>query len=124
MTVSMWIATLAWLLLSCGLIHRHSVSKHLPRVLSGITIDIVLVGYLAITRDAIQTALQFDLSVLNQLHILCSTIACILYFPLLYVGFRLLKKRSSQILRRIHKRLAFTAYLFRTAGFIFMFSML
>ena len=93
-------------------------------MLCGICTDIVMVVYLQLTREAIQKALGFELALLKQIHIGVSTTALILYFPVLYLGFRLLKRGSSPNIRRWHIRIALTAFAFRCLGFVFMFSML
>ena len=75
------------------------------------------------TRSAIQSALAFSLKLLQQVHIGFSTIALLLYFPVLYLGFRLWRGGGRPGLRDLHRKLACAALFFRTLGFIFMFSM-
>lgn len=123
MTISMWIATVAWLLLVLGYIARRDRSRHVPLMLSGIGIDIALVTYLQLNRGAIQTALSFRMELLQQLHIGFSTGALILYFPVLYLGIKLIGAPASA-LRRTHVRIATVALVLRTVGFVLMFSML
>jgi len=89
-------------------------------------LDISLVLKLQIQRHAIQTAAAFSLSPLQQAHIGVSTLALILYFPTFYFGFkRLHQKGTSPLLdRKRHILFAVSAFIFRTLGFLFMFSML
>lgn len=122
MTLTMYIATLAWFLLSGGLVARKRKMLHVGLMLTGISLDIGLVLYLQITREAVQTALSFTLSPLELTHIAFSSCALLLYFPVLFLGCRLLKE-SNLMLRRWHIRLALSAYVTRTFGFLFMFSM-
>ncbi len=96
----------------------------MPLVLTGIFTDIALVLYLQVTREAVQTAVSFRLEPLQQLHILVSTIALALYFPLLILGFKLYFRPERKMLRAAHARFAFAALFFRTLGFCLMFSML
>ena len=88
-------------------------------MLTGISLDIILVLYLELSRNAVDTALSFKLEPIAQAHIAVSTLALILYFPLLYLGYKLSK--GEQTKRQIHKKLGITAYSLRTLGFIFMF---
>ena len=123
MTLYMWIATAAWLLLILGYVNQHDRQRHVPAVLLGITVDLALVLYLQVTRNAIGTAVQFKLGILEQGHIIASTIALVLYFPVLGLGFMLLRSIDRADIRLIHRRVATTALAFRTLGFLLMFSM-
>lgn len=122
MTLNMWIASCAWLLLVLGYGFRSRRDFHVPLVLAGILLDVGLVGYLQLTRDAVQTALEFKLGAFQQLHIGASTTALVLYPVVVITGVRMLSTPSPR-LRSIHRRFALTALGFRTAGFILMFSM-
>ncbi len=122
MTINMYIATVAWLLLSIGLFNRHKKLIHIRCMVSGIGLDIALVLYLQLTRDAVQQAAEFSLPVLHQFHILFSTLALLLYFPILFLGFQLVKGQLEYL--ALHKKLGISAYLLRSAGFVFMFSLL
>ena len=123
MTPFMWIATVAWLSLVNGYFRRTKRNEHVLLMCFGILLDLGLVLYLEFTRDAVQTAMEFKLSVLKQLHIGFSTAALLLYFPVLFIGFKLLLGADRERLLPVHKRFAIPALLLRTAGFIFMFSM-
>lgn len=96
----------------------------MPLMLSGILLDTTLVLYLEINRGAVETALQFELSLLQQLHIGASTIAFLLYPPIVLIGFYLLRQPASDTKRSLHRRLGHLALFFRTLGLLFMFSML
>ena len=122
MTLNMWIAVLAWILLSAGLLKRKERSLHVLLMRSGIVLDIALVLYLQITREAVQTAAEFSLPIMEQIHIGFSTLALLLYFPVLYLGWQL-GKESVPAKRALHIRLGLGAYVCRTLGFLFMFSM-
>lgn len=123
MTINMWFATCAWLTLVVGYSQRHSRERHIPLMLIGISIDIALVLYLQFTRGAIQTAVSFTLSLFRQLHVLASTGAFVLYFPVLYSGWRLAAGTAPPGTRDRHVRLASIALFLRTLGFVLMFSM-
>jgi len=119
----MYVATLAWLSIAYGYARRFDRSIHIPFVLTGITIDILLVLVLEISRHAVETAFEFKLNPLQQFHILFSTIALLCYFPTLYFGFKLARGEKSPGLKKKHIKIATTTLIFRTLGFIFMFSM-
>lgn len=123
MTIYMYIALMAWLCLAFGFAKRKDRSVHIPFVLLGITLDFLLVLYLQVTRDAVGTALQFKLNIFQQIHIGFSTAALLLYFPVLYLGFRLVKRIATPAQRALHIKIAITALILRTFGVLFMFSM-
>jgi len=120
----MYIATLAWVLLICGYRMRRKPGVHIPLILSGILIDYSLVIYLQLTKDAVQTALKFELSPLQQIHIGVSSIAVMLYIPVIILGTLLYRDRTNIKLRALHLKIARTTLALRTLGFLFMFSML
>ena len=124
MTPYMYIATLAWLFLVSGYLSRKRRRAHVTLGLTGIFLDIALVVYLQVTRHAVQTAAAFTLKGLQQMHIGVSTVALVLYFPVLLLGMNLFHDSKNLRLRALHKRIAVTALIFRTLGFLFMFSML
>ncbi len=123
MTSAMYIASFAWFLIVFGYTRRKNLFQHIPLVLAGICCDILLVLYLQFTREAVQEALEFDRSVYEQIHIWTSTVALLLYFPVIYFGSSLKKDLDNPELRVKHRRVALTALTFRTIGFLFMFSM-
>ena len=124
-TVFMTLATIAYFSLVTGLLLRKSRIIHARLMRFGILLDISIVLLLQIQRHAVQTALKFSLSPLQQAHIGASLVATLLYFPILYLGWTLLKNpRRSKELRPLHIRLGVTAFIFRSAGFLLMFSLL
>lgn len=120
----MYIAALAWLCLALGYAARKDRRKHIPLMLTGILLDILLVLYLQLAREAIQTAASFELGWMPQVHIGFSSIALLLYFPVLYCGVQLWRGKASEKLRSLHIRLGITALMARTVGLIFMLSLL
>src|SRR5262245_32242012 len=59
MTIQMWMAACAWLVLVMGYSQRKHRERHIPLMLIGIFMDIALVLYLQVTRGAIRTAFSF-----------------------------------------------------------------
>ena len=123
MTINMWIAALAWVLMVCGVLSRKTMRRHMNFMRAALLLDISLVLYLQFTREAIQTAASFKLSFFEQTHIGFSTCALLLYFPMMFLGYKLSKDVTNKKIRNIHRKLGFTTFTFRTLGFIFMFSM-
>lgn len=123
MTFNMWIATGAWCCLVVGLLLRNNRTIHARLMLTGITVDITFVLYLQFTRSAIQKAIGPGLEILHRLHIVSSTLALVLYFPVLYYGFKMLKNGTTPELLAKHKRVAIPALILRTLGFGLMFSL-
>ena len=124
-TVEMLWASLAFLLLLWGAWLRKQRLPHIILMNLGIALDTLLVLKLQINRDAVQTAMEFSLGPWEQLHIGASTVALVLYLPVLLLGWqRHLGYARGAGSRRWHIRLGVSALLFRTIGFFMMFSML
>lgn len=123
MSANMYLATLAWLSLVAGWFLRKKRRLHIPLVLNGIFLDMSLVLYLEMTRGAVETAVSFKLGAVQQLHVGVSTVALILYCPVLWLGYRLFHEPENIAVRKNHRGFAQTALLFRTLGFLLMFSM-
>lgn len=120
-----WIvSTLAYFSMVAGILLRKKRQSHVTFMGLAVFLDLVIVLTLQTRKDAIGTALSFSLDTVQQLHILASTIALILYFPVVAVGFlRWTGRLSSQKSQIFHKRLGIVAFVFRTLGFFLMFSM-
>jgi hypothetical protein len=123
-TPYMGVATFAYGLLNIGLIHIRKPQIHVPYMNAGILLDLSLVLLLEFQRDAINTALSFSLSPLQQAHIGASSMATILYVPILLLGWRLHFGKLGAEGRLWHRRLGIAGYIFRSLGFLLMFSLL
>lgn len=124
MTIPMWLATFAWLCLVSGLFFTKKRGIHIRLMLTGIAVDFLLVLFLQLTRAAVQTALKFELSTFQQIHIGFSTSALALYPLVIYLGRRLFITPANSRIRNAHRNVAITCFILRTLGFLFMFSML
>jgi hypothetical protein len=127
-TLYMGLATLTYLSLYIGLYFvKKQIKLHMLFMKLGITGDILLVLILEFQRSAIDTATDFNLSLPQQLHILFSTLAVIMYVPTMVFGHKLFKTAAGpkrQKLFQIHRKVAIVAFIFRTSGYFLMFSML
>ncbi len=117
------VAAVAYALLITGLLLRKNRRVHPWLMLSGISIDFILVIVLQIQRNVIQDAITETFNALQGGHIAVSTIAVVLYIPVLILGARQWRGRGGRTGRLWHIRFALTAFTFRSAGFVLMFSM-
>lgn len=125
MTGFMIASSLSYIALVTGFIFKKNPKIHVPLMNFGILSDLSVVLILQYQRQAVQTAVSFSLNPLQQLHILVSLIAVILYIPLLILGWkRFLNKQYSSTFKKFHINLGPWALLFRSLGFALMFSML
>jgi hypothetical protein len=124
----MSIATVNLFLLLIGFTLRHKNRRaHASLMTMGMLSDLILVLVLQFQRHAIQTAVAFKLSALNQAHILASTTATALYIPMAIIGISLLKQKApnpKSPQQTMHRRMGWTVLILRTLGFFLMFSML
>ena len=125
-TPYMLIASFAYVLMLRGFQQRRqSRRSHVYYMYAAMLIDVILVLTLEVQRNAIATAIKFSLNPWQQAHIGASTLALLLYFPLLGLGLvRLKKPASSAALGRWHMRIGIVTFVCRTLGFLLMFSML
>lgn len=89
----------------------------------GILTDLIIVLVLQVSREAVQTAMEFSLSPLQQAHVFSSSVAVLLYFPVIALGLLRYKNIYGKGVRLAHIRLGLLAFIFRSLGFIFMFSL-
>lgn len=124
-TPYMTVATIAYCALVWGLLLRKTRKAHTFCMNTGILLDLILVFILEFQRDAIGTAVSFELSFFEQLHIITSSISVLFYIPTLVLGWaRFSKKSLRKGLCKWHERLGLIAFFFRTLGFLLMFSLL
>lgn len=115
-------ATVAYGFLVTGLLVRTRRDIHPWLMASGLFIDLILVIVLQIQRGVIQGAVTESYSMLQRGHILSSTIAFALYFPLVYFAVRQLLRIGDAKERLWHIRIGVTAFSFRSVGFVLMFT--
>ncbi len=125
MTIYMAVATVAYLLMVSGLIWRQRRGLHVALMSMAMFTDLSLVLLLEWQRSAIDQALSFAMSPLQQAHIGFSTLALLGYFPTLILGVLLYRNPGRRPhLRPWHLRLGVASFAFRSLGFLFMFSLL
>jgi hypothetical protein len=123
-TPNMGVATLAYFSMLCGLIFRKDRRAHSLFMGSAMVLDLGLVLLLQLTRNAVGTAAGGALNPMQLIHIGTSLIALLLYVPLTYLGMMARLQKSTASMRRNHRLLGMGTFLFRTVGFLSMFSML
>lgn len=117
-------ATVSYILLVLGLVFRKKRKLHACLMGLGILTDLTIVMLLEINRDAVKTAVKFSLTTLQQLHVGTSACATALYFPVAVLGLLRLFGSGNSRVRHLHLRSGVAAFIFRSLGFIFMFSLL
>jgi hypothetical protein len=123
-TPYMFVATVSYATMVTGLYFRRQKNIHYRLMSTSIVLDLLVVLILEISRDAVATAAAMKLPPMHQAHIFASTIAVVLYFPVLTLGRLRLKGNNSRKVLSAHKKLGIMAFIFRTLGFILMFSLL
>jgi hypothetical protein len=126
-TAYMRVASLAYLTMVAGFVLRRAYPKvHIRLMSAAMCLDLLVVLVLEIQRDAVHTALSFTLNPLQQAHIAASSTATILYIPVILLGVRKFSPKLEIVAsaRKWHKYLGIAAFVFRSLGFVLMFSML
>jgi uncharacterized protein (TIGR03382 family) len=113
-------ATLAFVLLVVGWTQRRRRGAHVPLVLLGIGIDLVVVVALEVQRDVVAATVGESHGVLQSIHIGASAFAVLLYLPTLVLGVLLLRGRVR--VRAAHGLVAVLALLLRAVGFACMWA--
>ena len=114
-------ATVAYLFLVSGVVARKNRRIHPVLMACGLSMDLAIVLFLQFQRGVIQDALTQSYTLLQRGHILASTIAFVLYFPVMILGVMRLLDRAGSGVRTWHIRTALTAFSFRSVGFLLMF---
>jgi hypothetical protein len=123
-TFYMGAATFAFGLMISGMAFRRRFRRdHRFVMYSAMAIDLLLVLILEFSRDAIGTVVSFKLGPWQSAHVLASTLAVVLYLPLIVIGTKLWKSEMPK-LRLWHRRLGILTFALRTLGFVLMFSLL
>lgn len=118
----MSLATLAYLLIVAGWTQHRRRAVHVPLTLAGIGLDLALVVILEVSRDVIGMTVEKDWSWMQWTHIGSSLLAVLLYLPVLWLGFAILRGRNDRRTRISHRHLATMALVCRTVGFCFMWT--
>ncbi len=116
------VAAIAYAFLVAGVLKRRDRRVHPWLMASGIGIDTALVLVLQVQRNVIQEAMTNTYTGWQSGHILSSTLAFALYFPVVWLGLRQWRGRGGPSGRLWHIRVAITAFVFRTVGFVLMFT--
>ncbi len=106
--MSVLFSTLILGIIILGLVYRHQPKKHVPLMLTAFALDVALVLYIELSRDAIHTFSEslrtpFEHQLL-LFHIAVSVLTLVLYVVLTATGFKVLKGRGE--LLKLHRNLA------------------
>jgi uncharacterized membrane protein YozB (DUF420 family) len=114
------LATVAFVLLVAGWTQRRHRNRHVPLVLAGIGLDLVLVVWLELSRSVVEKTMHDHFSTIRWVHIASSTLAVVLYIPTLWLGFKMMRDSADPALRTRHLVVAMAALILRTVGFVCM----
>lgn len=89
------ISILAFALLLIGFANRRRPRIHVPLMLAAFLIDLSIVAYIEITRDAIASA-KAKMGPLMVVHIILSCLVLVFYFGQVATGLRNLRGRRSR----------------------------
>lgn len=102
------------ILIFIGLVFRRQKQKHVAIMMSAFTIDILMVLYIELTRQAINTSLHPPHPFI-VFHVVISVLAVCLYFGQLVTGFQMLK---TGILKPSHKKMAIAFVVLRVGNWV------
>lgn len=123
-SVYLVLGSLAYLLMVSGLLLIRRRHLHWRLMGLAMVLDLVVVLSIQFQRNAIDLILRSDLNGFQKCHIFSSAGALILYIPVLITGFRKLNYFDKDQEIPLHRIFGLLAFAFRSAGFLFMFSML
>lgn len=126
--VYMRMATVTYALMVLGYSYRRTfVPLHAALMSAAVVADLVLLLAVEMKRGAIKTAVGLTLDFWQQAHVVSSSMAVLLYVPTIALGVSAYRSRSRGLPRRgtpgIHKRLGTAVMVFKTLGFVLMFTM-
>lgn len=116
------VATLAFTVLTIGVLVRKHRPLHPFLMATGIALDTLVVVILELDRSVVEGAFTKEYSIFEYGHIGSSTIAFALYFPVVYFGAMRIRNKLGRPGRLWHIRFGLTAYTFRAIGFVLMFT--
>ncbi len=102
------------LLIATGIYHRHNRKRHVPLMLTAFGLDMLMVLYIELTRDAINEAIHPPHPFVT-FHVVISVLVVVLYLTQLFSGLKLLKFGTH---RRFHKISAAAFIVMRLANLI------
>lgn len=117
----MALATMTYCFLIYGIFFVADRKTHRLVMMTSITMDILLVLFLELSRQAIKTTVSNELNIFQLGHVLSSTIAIVFYLITAYYGH---KAFNGQAVGKIHIKLGWLAFIFRSVGFVLMFSLI
>lgn len=121
----MGLATFTYFFMLLGVRLRKNRPLHWRVMSFSMITDIGLVLILEATRSAVDTAVKFELTALQKIHILTSLVAVVLYLCMFYLGYKRYKdKKNTQRIKNLHMRFGITTLIFRSVGWLTMFSFL
>ena len=106
------------LLILAGLWNRRRPHRHLTFMITAFTVDLALILYIELTRDAVQQ-LSGGAPPLLWFHVGVSVAVVLSYIGMILLGRRLLRREAG--VRSVHRKLGLTFCVLRTVNYITSF---
>lgn len=111
------ISVFTCLLIFIGIYYRKNRKRHVPIMLTAFSVDVVMLLYIELTRNAIKTSLHAPHPFVT-FHVGISVILMILYLIQIWTGFKLYR---SGTMRSTHRKMAVAFVVFRLANLVTSF---
>lgn len=109
------LSTVVLVLIAAGIIKRRTVSLHWPLMLSAFLLDMGMVLYIELTREAVKTTISGPPPML-MFHIIVSSLVLVLYLVQFSLGYRLLTRKVLN--SNFHLRVGITFVVLRLVNYI------
>lgn len=117
------VSTLVLILIAYGLKHRKNAKIHVPVMLAAFGIDILLVLWIELNRQAIEHVVENAESEtpdgLLMFHVAVSLLSIIFYVILTVLGFKIMK--GERTLLKLHRNLGGLFLIFRLSNYVTSF---
>ena len=112
------LSTLVLFIIAAGIMRRRTPKVHYPLMLTAFTLDIGMVLYIELAREAVKTAMSGPPPLL-MFHIVVSCLVIVCYLTQFFLGWRLLKGKSTN--RRAHLITAILFCVLRLTNYVTSF---
>lgn len=109
------VSTISFALLIAGVLLRRRVHLHVPMLLTAFALDVGLLVFLQLTRNAIQTVLNQPNPPILYFHVACSVSMLLGWTIMIFLGWKLL--RGNESIRPVHRTGAAIFLLLRVANY-------
>jgi len=114
----LYVASFAYACLWVGVIARRKRRVHIQWVLTGVSLDLLVVAGLEVSRQAVETVVSGDMRLVLVIHVCASTMAILLYVCAMTLGAAYVLYGGSDAFAVWHRRAGRIAMAARTVGFV------